>query len=258
MTGNRNKSVQSVERAVDILKSFSPQEPEFGVGELSRRVGLAKSTVFRLLSTLESCGLVAQNPETDLYHLGVEIIILANSVFLYSDLRQIARPHLRSLVNTIGETASISVLVDREIINLYQFEFSGRLVVRAGSTGLRMPFYAASAGKAIAAFLPEDDLEILLASPMNAFTSTTITEPEALRAELSTVRERGFATAFDELEDGLHAVAAPIFNHEGNAIACISVSGPSYRLSRERILEISPHVRQAAERISQEMGYTWD
>ncbi len=191
MTGNRNKSVQSVERAVDILKSFSPQEPEFGVGELSRRVGLAKSTVFRLLSTLESCGLVAQNPETDLYHLGVEIIILANSVFLYSDLRQIARPHLRSLVNTIGETASISVLVDREIINLYQFEFSGRLVVRAGSTGLRMPFHAASAGKAIAAFLTEEDLEIDYGKIYRLDISANIDNSDLLASSTTTVPEKG-------------------------------------------------------------------
>jgi IclR family acetate operon transcriptional repressor len=93
---------------------------------------------------------------------------------------------------------------------------------------------------------------------MNSFTSFTITDPEIFRAELENIRERGFATAFDELEEGLHAVAAPIFNHESTVIACVSVSGPSYRLSRERVQEISPQVRQAAERISQEMGYAWN
>lgn len=97
MPEKRGPSVQSVDRAVAILKSYSADEPA-GVGELSRRLELAKSTVFRLLSTLEACGFVAQNPETSLFHLGVELIPMANSVFVYSDLRRVARPHLRSSV----------------------------------------------------------------------------------------------------------------------------------------------------------------
>jgi DNA-binding IclR family transcriptional regulator len=256
MAYTRNPSVQSVERAIDILQSFTADEPGLGVVELSRRVGLPKSTVFRLLTTLEARGIVAKNSETRLYHLGVELIPLANSVFIYSDLRQVARPFLRSLADTLEETTILSVLVDDEIINLDQVEFTGRLVVRAGRAGYRMPFHATSAGKVIVAFLPEDELDVFLASPLPAFTSATIIDSDSLRSQLVQVRTRGYATSFEELEDGLHALSAPIRNYEGNVIACISVSGPSYRLTRPRLEETSPHVIRTADQISRELGHT--
>ena len=135
MTNKRNPSVQSVERAIDIMETFSAEEPGLGVGELSRRVKLPKSTVFRLLTTLESRGFIAQNSETGLYHLGVELIPLANSVFFYSDLRRIARPYLRKLANTLEETAGLFALVDKEVVHLDQVEYKGRLVMRAGGEG---------------------------------------------------------------------------------------------------------------------------
>lgn len=255
MADKRSPSVQSVERAIDILKSFSIEEPELGVGELSRRVSLPKSTVFRLLSTLEASGFIAQNLETGLYHLGVELIPLANSVFIYSDLRRLARPHLRNLVTILEETASLSVLVDTEIIYLDQVVFSGYLIGRAGGTGQRLPFHATSAGKAIVASLPEEEMDRLLASPLPALTSATITDSDALRRQFAQVRAQGYATTFEELEEGLHSISTPIRNHSGAIIACISVSAPNYRLTRKRIKEISPIIIQFADQISQETGY---
>jgi DNA-binding IclR family transcriptional regulator len=260
MTNKRNPSVQSVKRAIDILESFSAEEPGLGVGELSRRVRLPKSTVFRLLTTLtlESQGFIAQNSETGLYHLGLGLIPLANSVFVYSNLRRTARPHLRSLADTLEETTSLSILVDTEIINLEQVEFRGRLVVRAGGAGYKIPFHATSGGKVIAAFLPEAEVETLLAPDLPALTSATITDADTLRGQLRQVRSQGYATSFDEIEKGLHAISSPICNHEGNVIACVSVSGPSYRLTRSRVVEVSPHVIQTADQISRELGLTQD
>jgi len=258
MPTKRNPSVQSVERAIDILETFSANQPRLGVGELSRRVDLPKSTVFRLLTTLESRGFVAQNSETGLYNLGIKLIPLANSVYVYSDLRQVARPYLRSLADTLEETTSLSVLVDTETIHLYQVEFTGRLVVRAGRAGHRIPFHATSGGKVIAAFLPEAEMEALLASPLPNLTSATITDSDTLKSQLLEVRTRGYAISIEELEEGLHAISSPIYNHEGNVIASVSVSGPSYRLTRSRIEESSPLVIQAADQISRELGLTQD
>ena len=258
MNTKRNPSVQSVERAIDILESFSAEEPGLGVGELSRRVNLPKSTVFRLLTTLESRGFISQNSETGLYHLGLRLIPLANSVFVYSDLRRTARPHLRSLADTLEETTSLSILVDTDIINLDQIEFRGRLVVRAGGTGYKIPFHATSGGKVIAAHLPDDEVETLLTSNLPTLTPATITNANSLRHQLQQVRSQGYATSFDEIEEGLHAISAPICNHEGSVIACVSVSGPSYRLTRSRIVEVSPQVIQTADQISREFGLTQD
>jgi DNA-binding IclR family transcriptional regulator len=258
MSEKRNPSVQSVERAVSILKSFSTDKPELGLGEISRRVDLPKSTVFRLLSTLETCGVVAQNSDTGQYRLGIELIPIANSVFFYGNLREVSRPHLRRLVENLKETGSISVLVEKEIINLEQSEFSGRLVMRAGWAMRRIPFNATASGKTIAAYLPDDQLSILLDQPLSALTPNTITDPDAIQNELERVRKRGYATAYEEVEIGLHAVAAPIWDHEGSIAASVSVSGPSYRLSKKRVREIASQIIQTANQISQDMGYMYE
>jgi DNA-binding IclR family transcriptional regulator len=256
MSEKSNPSVQSVERAVSILKSFSTDKPELGLGEISRRVDLPKSTVFRLLSTLETCGVVAQNSDTGEYRLGIELIPIANAVYFHGNLREVSRPHLRRLVESIEETGSISVLVEKDIINLEQSEFSGRLVMRAGWAMRRIPFNATASGKSIAAYLPEDELSELLEPPLRALTPKTITDPDVIREELKVARKRKYATAYEEVEIGLHAIAAPIWDHEGNIAASVSLSGPSYRLSKKRIREIAPQIIQTANLISQDMGYT--
>lgn len=255
MSDKQGSTVQSVERAIKILKSFSADEPELGVGELSRRLDLPKSTVFRLLSTLEAGGLITQNPETNRYRLGVDLIGLADSVIAYTDLRRVARPHLRQLANTVRETVSLTIFDRSDAVNVEQFVPPRRLVMRVGWVGRRMPVYAVSAGKAIIAFLPERELARLLDGDLEALTPHTLTDPKAIRAELARVREQGFATAFEELEEGMNALAAPIHDHKAEVVASVSVSGPASRLTPERVSEIAPEVIRIAEQISKEMGY---
>ena len=255
MSTRRRSTVRSVERAIRILKSFSAEEPELGVGELSRRLGLPKSTVFRLLNTLEAGGLVSRNPETGRYRLGVDLIGLADSVTTYTNLRHVARPHLRRLANALQETVSLSVIDRSEAVNVEQFVPPGRLIMRVGWVGRRMPVHAVAAGRAIIAFWPAEKAAQILDGELEALTPHTITDPQHLYTELAHIRERGYATAFEELEEGLNALAAPVRNHEGEVIASISVSGPAYRLTRERIHEVAAQVIETAREISREMGY---
>lgn len=255
MSDKQGPTVQSVERAIMILKSFSADEPELGVGELSRRLDLAKSTVFRLLSTLEASGLITQNPETGRYRLGVELIGLANNVMACSNLRRVAQPYLSRLADTVQETVSLSILDRNEAVNVEQFVPPGRLVVRVGWVGRRMPVHAVSAGRAIIAFWPEEEVARLLDGDLEQLTPHTITDLQAIRAELARVRERGYATAFEELEEGLNAMATPVRDHRADVIASISVSGPASRLTPERISQIAPDAIQTAEQISREIGY---
>lgn len=254
MRSGRTDTVRSVERAIAILKAFSPEEPELGVGRLSQRLNLPKSTVSRLLATLEAGGLVTRNPDTGLYRLGVDLIGLANNVIAYADVRQLARPYLRSLAHALRETVSLAVLDRYDVVNLEQVVPPGRQIMRVGRVGRHLPVHASAAGKSIIAFLPERDLNALLDGRFKALTPHTITDLQTLRAELTRVREQGYATAFEELEEGLHAVSAPIFNHEGRVVASISVSGPAYRLRRERIKDVASQVVHTAAQISREMG----
>ncbi len=255
MTTKSTSSVQAVKRAIAILKVFSSDEPELGVSEISRRLGIPKSTVSRLLATLEEEGLVAQDPETGLYRLGVELIRLANSVHRFTDLKRIARPYMRKLAIDVGESVSIAVLQGRDVVNLDVYVPPGHLIKRIGWAGRLMPAYATAAGRAILAYLPRDERKDVLSGPFQAYTSRTITDPARLRIELQRIRAQGYAMAFEELEEGLHAVSAPIFNYEGHVIASLSVSGPAYRLTPERMREIAPKVVETTLRISAEMGY---
>lgn len=256
MPSEQEPHVQSVERAIAILKAFSAEEPELGVGELSRRLQLPKSTVFRLLQTLEAGGLISQNPETGQYRLGVDLIALAGNVLAFADVRSVARPHLRRLADSLQETVNLSILDRNQVINLEQFVGGDRLVMRVGWVGRRMPVHAVSSGKAILAFLPPDEVEALLREPLVALTPHTITDPDVLRAELQHIREQGYAIALEELEEGLHALSAPVWNHEGRVVASVSVSGPAYRLTEERLHAIAPEVLHTTHQISTELGYS--
>ncbi|NPA89961.1 MAG: IclR family transcriptional regulator [Chloroflexi bacterium] len=255
MATKRPSSVQAVKRAVAILKAFTSEEPELSLADLSKRLALPKSTVARLLGTLEEDGLVAKDPETGFYRLGVELLRLANNVHIYTDLRRIARPHMRRLAEEVGESVSIAVLQGNDVVNLDVYVPPGHLVKRVGWAGRQMPAYATAAGRAILAFLPKDERLQHLEGPFQAYTSKTLIDPKRLRLELQRIRKQGYATAFEELEEGLHAVAAPVFNYEQRVIASLSVSGPGYRLTRTRVQEIAPQVVEVALAVSAEMGY---
>jgi IclR family acetate operon transcriptional repressor len=248
--------VQSIDRAVRLLKAFTVDEPEIGVGELSRRVDLPKSTVYRLLSSLEENGLIRQNPETGRYGLGVELISLSNRVLAYADLQRAARPHLRALADTLQETVNLSILDGDQVFNLEQFVAGDRLVMRVGWVGRRMPAHAVSSGRAILAFLPENEINQILDQELQAYTPHTLTDPDKIREELSRIRIHHYSAIFEELEIGLHAVSAPIHNHRDRVIASVSVSGPAYRLPADRIHEIAPMVIATADSVAHELGFS--
>ena len=251
----RSPLVQSVERAVSVLKSFSANEPELGVGEISRRVGIPKSTVFRLLATLEESELISQNPDTGLYRLGIGLLVLANNAMISTDLQRVARPLLRHLVSDLNETVTLTILDGQDVVNLELFVSSERMIMRIGSVGRRMPVHATSSGKAIIAFKTEDEQKKILPSELKGFTPQTFTNHSQLKADLLQVREKGYAIALEELEFGLNALAVPIRNHEGEVIACVGVSGPSHRFTEEYIYEIIPSVLKTSAQLSFELGY---
>ncbi|MDH3944469.1 MAG: IclR family transcriptional regulator [Anaerolineae bacterium] len=255
MTSKRSPEVQSVRRAISILKCFSEEEPELGVGAIGRRLNLPKSTVFRMLNTLEAEGLISQNEENDRYRLGVALIGLASNVLAYSELRRVARPHLRKLSNELQETVSLSILDGKDAVNFDQVVSPGRLVMRVGWVGRRMPVHTVSSGKALIAYSPESEWDGFLTTPLEPLTEKTITSKRELKDELLEVREKGYAIALEELELGLHAISAPIWDHRREVIASVSVSGPSYRLSEERIEAAAASVVKTGMDISQELGY---
>jgi len=252
---SQSSLIRSVEKAIAILKAFTIEKPELSVTELSQELALHKSTVSRLLTTLEKGGLVQQNPETGKYRLGVALIGLAGLVVAHADVREIARSLLRQLAQETQETVNLAVLDGDEVINIEQMLPDKRQVKNIGWVGRRTPLHCVSTGKVLLAYRSEQEIEQIIAKGLSHRTDKTITDPRRLREELANIRRRGYATGLEELEEGLNAVAAPIRNHEGEVIAAVSVSGPSYRVSPEKIPALAELTVRTAEEISRQLGF---
>jgi IclR family KDG regulon transcriptional repressor len=250
----RDHSIQSVRRAAALLRAFGGGSTELGVSELARRVQLHKSTASRLLATLESEGLLERVPGSEKYRLGYEIVRRPRPPPHLGDLRIVARPFLVELAEATRETTNLAVL-DGDLAHNIDQE-SSQHIVRVGDwTGRRTPLHCVANGKALLAFRPAPELERLTSGPLERFTSNTLTDPKALRAELARVRGLGYATALGEIEDGLHAVAAPVRDRTGQVVAALSVSAPAYRLTPAQVPELGALTRQMADRISLRLGY---
>jgi IclR family acetate operon transcriptional repressor len=246
---------RSVARAVAILQAFDESRIELGVTKLSQLTGIDKSTVYRLLNDLQQAGLIEQNPETSKYYPGFGLVRLAGLALRHLELPDIARPHLRELAKLSQETVNLSISTNgNKIINI-EGVTSPRMVRNVGWIGREMPIHAVSGGKVMMAYLPDERMDQILAGELERFTEHTITDPARLREELEQIRQVGYGIAEEELEVGLSAVAAPIRNHEGQVAAIISVSGPAFRLPRERLIELGITTKQTADAISKQMGY---
>ena len=255
LADRQGSSVQAVERAIAILKSFSLERPERGVAELSRELGLHKSTVSRLIQTLERGGLLVRNPETKRYRLGIELIGLASQVLGYMDLQEVARPFLRRLAEDCQESVNLVVLEGGYVVNLEQFVPPARQVKNIGRVGRRMCAHCTAAGKVMLAYLQPEKLDRVLADELIRFTVNTITDPDKLRQELAQVPVRGYAAVREELEDGLNAVAAPIMDRTGQVIAAAAIAGPAYRVAPEMFSHLAGQLIEITEQISRQLGY---
>ena len=244
---------QAVLRAVRLLKAFTPARPTRALAELSREVGLNRSTAYRLLTALESEGLLERDGETDGWRLGPAVLTLGSTALGSTDLREAARPELVALARATRETATLEVRAGDAVVVLDE-AMGPHVVGSTPSVGERWPLHATSTGKAILAHLPEADLDEVLEHRLAAVTPRTITDPAALRRELARIRERGYTTAVEELETGYVAVGAPVWGTSGRLLGAVSVGGPKTRLPAPRLAELGAEVKASAERLSVRLG----
>ncbi|GAB4404144.1 MAG: IclR family transcriptional regulator [Anaerolineales bacterium] len=247
------EETRTVAKALDVLLCFSHSEPELSLTEISARLGIHKSTMHRLLGTLEAKRFVQRDPETGRYRLGTRILELAFLVMEHNDLQQRARPHLYRLVEQCQETVDLSVLDGTHVVYLEVVESPHRVKL-AARPGQRLPVHSTASGKAFLAFVPPHELDRLLPEELTRYTESTLATREALLKDLEATRERGFAVSSQEYEAGINAVAAPVLDMRGYPIAAVAVAGPAFRLTPERILEIAPAVRATAEAIARDVG----
>ena len=241
---------QAVARAITVLKAFSDTQPQMTLADITHATRLNRATAYRLLAALEKEGLVMRDRQSEAYRLGPEAITLGARALRANDLRSVSRPELEALAQAAGETATLEVLADGEVLILDEVH-GHHLVGSAPSIGTRWPAHATSTGKVLLAHVPE----AALPRSLPQLTEKTITKPGTLRRELAYIRKQGYATNVAELEAGYNAVSAPVRDHEGKVIAAISVGGPDTRLAPDRLEEIAEMVQDAAGRISQRLGY---
>ena len=250
----RSGGIQSVERAVAVLKLFGEAEPELGVTELARRLQLHKSTISRLMATLEAGGFVQQDPRSGRYRLGLQLATLAGRALNQYELRDVARGALVTLAQATGETCNLAVRDGDAAVNIDQV-LSPNPVKHLGWIGRRLPLHCSAAGKPLLAFALHTDIERVLSVPLASYTPRTVTDPSAMWREIQRIRVDGVALAVEEFELELTAAGAPVRDYRGEVIATVSASGPSFRLNSDRLLEVAAHVRATADHLSAGLGY---
>jgi len=251
----QHSTLSSVRNAARLLKEFSRGSREIGVTELSRRLGIGKSTAHRLLNTLAEERLLEQDPDTGAYRLGLAIYELGTAVSLHSDLHEACSPILDQLRNATRETVQVAVLDGREVVYVERRE-SPQTLRLFGRVGHRNSAHCTSTGKLLLAYLPEDRLEALLKDwTLTRKTPYTVVDPAILRQQLDVIRTQGWAENVNEAEVGVASVAAPIRNGRAEVVAAVSVAGPLQRLTGDSLRRFARPCSDAALAISRRLGY---
>lgn len=247
--------IQSIARAADVLELFLTANHDLSVKEISDQLGLSKSTVHGIIKTLEGRGYLKQNPDDLKYNLGMRLFELGNRVSEKMNITELARPVIKELVELTRETVHLVVFEHDEVI--YVEKLDGPQSLRIYSqVGKKAPIHCTGVGKAILAYQEEEEIERLLSSAdLEPHTEYTMTDKDQIKQKLKEIREQGYALDDEEIELGLECVAAPIFNHQGKVIAAISCASPKIRLSEGKLAEVIAGVKQAAAKISHNMGY---
>jgi DNA-binding IclR family transcriptional regulator len=246
--------VQSVDRTLDVLEALATRRSATGISELAQLVGLHVSTVHRLLATLVDRGYVRQDPETSRYHLGSRIFTLSSAADIHLDLRLVARPFLERMMRHSGETANLVAAGDSEVVYLDQVA-SMHLVKMFTTPGMRVPFYCTGTGKAILAHKPAGVVDNILQGPFKRYTPHTLVNRAAIEKELAQIRRLGYSVDNEEMEEGVRCLAVPIFDRRRQVIGALSVSGPTTRMTLERVEKLAPNVRAIAGELSRQLGF---
>lgn len=246
--------VQSIERAIQILNCFNGTHSELTLQAIANELNLNKSTVHGILNTLKHYGMVEQDEERGRYRLGMHLLVLSNRLMDRLEIRTVASSVIQELSAQVGETVHLVILRGADVVYIDKCA-SNRSFQVFTTIGMSFPAYVTGVGKVLLADKSDAELCELIPPVLQQVTEHSIGSREELLTHLQQVRKQGYALDKDENEIGLSCVAAPIRDHNGNAVAAISVAGPSARLDEKRMEELIGAVRKAAAEISRRLGY---
>ncbi|MCI9887978.1 IclR family transcriptional regulator [Micrococcales bacterium 31B] len=247
------QTVQSVDRAVQILDLLAAHDA-LGVSEISRELGVHRSTAFRLLSTLESRNLVQQEEHRGTYSLGFGLLKFAGAVSGRVDLVRQAQSACDAVTAELDETSNVAILSDGAAVNIAQATGARLVSVRRQYVGQRTPLHATSTGKVLLAHASPQALADALGAGLARFTNRTITAGPDLHAALESARAEGWAAAVEEWEDDTNAVAVPVWGSGGACVAALSVTAPSFRMTSDSFPDLVVTLRRHATDLGARLG----
>lgn len=254
MSDVTNHSVPAIERALTVLEFLGESRSGFSTSEISRRLGLPKSSTYLIVETLERQGFLRKNPQTGKYHLGLKLISLSRHALENLDLREAARPFLYALMQQTRLIVHLAVLDGTEAVVLEKVATPGMLVVPTW-IGRRLDVNCTGVGKALVAYISDEQLEMIAkAKGFPRRNDNTITSLTGLKQELARVRAMGYSLDDEEDEIGERCIGAPVFNADSQIVAAISLAGTINQIPDDRIPDMANLLMQTAAQISARLG----
>lgn len=251
-------TIPALHRAITVLELLANEEEAVGLAELTRRSGIPKSTLYRILSTLRNQQCVVFNEREKTYRLGLKLWELGRAYLNQSDLYKSAIPYMKELADACQESVFLGVLSEGEVTYVRRME-SPKSVLAVRKLGQRVPAYCTATGRAMLAFQSSEEVDRLLkGSELTGFTSSTETNSERIKQALTQIHKRKVAVVDGEFNPDLLCVSSPVFSERHRPVAALTVAVLSPRTSSERVQELSEHVHQSAQRLSRELGHLGD
>jgi DNA-binding IclR family transcriptional regulator len=251
----RSYTINSLDRALRILMILGDRGVPMRVSDISRKLGIDKSTAYRIITTLRARGFVEQESDTRKYTLGLKVLEVAALKLRSLKLVPVAKPFLEELMLRTKEAVHLAVLVEGEVMYVDSEQCSGPFNVNT-VVGGRASLHSSAVGKALLAPRPVEDVDRILAiKGLTRYTDRTIISAEELHEHLAEVRKRGWAMDDEETYMGVRCLAAAVFDHRDSAIASIGISGPIQRITHDRLPFLGQLVKEVATKISRRLGY---
>jgi DNA-binding IclR family transcriptional regulator len=252
-----DRKSNAIEKALDVLSAFMPYNEEMGTVEISQKLGLHKATASRILQYLTQHQFLIQNFRTRKFSLGPAILHLSRAMnqSLKTNLVNIAQPFMRALRDRVKETVYFAVLSGEATLLVAHVVEGPGLMRRVSYIGDQDPINASAGSKAVIAFLPPETRDKLLKGPLHRFTENTITDKRKYLHQLEEIRKTGVSFDHEEYDKDSSGIGVPIFNHEGNPVAAIVVTGPSRRISLDINSPVVTEIKAAAAKISAQLHF---
>ncbi|MDF9825042.1 DNA-binding IclR family transcriptional regulator [Breznakia sp. PF5-3] len=248
-------NIKSIVKASKIIDVIAFERSSLSLSELSERLGIAKSTLHGLLSTLVNIRYLEQDQNTGKYKLGVQLFELGSQIANTWNEKAIAKPYMEKLVEETGETIHLAMLSNGEVLYVDKQEANSSIRI-ATAPGAKLPLHCTGVGKVLLAFSNEKEIHNILNSyELTKYTEHTIIDEEGIKRELNKIKTLGYAYDNQEFLDGLRCVAAPIFDHNHRVIFSLSISGPLSRMKDEVIDHYRDLLLTASQEISRKLGY---